>query len=56
MEELRWKNQCYLDVDCTELRYSNAKLSMLLAELQFFESHTHALIGTILGPMKTVVQ
>ena len=29
---------------------------MLLAKLQSFESHTHALIGAILGPMKTVAQ
>ena len=53
---VKMKNQCNLDVDCTELRYCNAKLSMLLAKLQSFESHTHALIGTILGTMKTVAQ
>ena len=50
---VKMKNQCNLDVDCTELRYCNAKLSMLLAKLQL---HTHALIGTVLGTMKTVGQ
>ena len=47
---VKMKNQCNLDV---ELIYCNAKLSMLLAKLQ---SYTHALIGTILGTMKTVAQ